>query len=148
MDLLQIFPHLNAALNATSGVLLLFGFIFIMRSKVHQHRLCMLSASIVSALFLISYLTYHGLRTYYFGLGPTRFTGEGIARPIYFTILTSHTILAALVAPFVLVTLWRALKGRFDKHKRLARLVFPVWLYVSVTGVVVYVMLYHLYPSR
>jgi uncharacterized membrane protein YozB (DUF420 family) len=148
MDLLQIFPHLNATLNATSGVLLLLGWSFILRGEAHKHRFCMLSASAVSALFLVSYLTYHSLRTYYFGLGPTKFTGEGIAKPIYLTILTSHTILAAVVTPFVLLTLWRGLKGRFDAHKRIARLVFPVWLYVSVTGVVVYVMLYHLYPAR
>jgi protein SCO1/2/putative membrane protein len=148
MNLLQIFPHLNAALNATSGVLLLFGFGFIMRANVHKHRFCMLSASIVSALFLVSYIAYHSLRTYYFGLGPTKFTGEGLARPIYFTILTSHTILAALVTPFVLMTLWRALKGNFEAHKRIARLVYPVWLYVSITGVVVYVMLYQIYPAR
>jgi uncharacterized membrane protein YozB (DUF420 family) len=148
MDLLQIFPHVNAALNATSGVLLLCGFVFIMRIDVHRHRFCMLSASVVSGLFLVCYVTYHSLRTYYLGLGPTKFTGEGIARPIYLTILTSHTILAVLVAPFVLLTLWRGLKGRFDAHKRIARLVFPVWLYVSVTGVIVYVMLYHLYPAR
>src|SRR5690348_3870015 len=138
MDLLQIFPHLNAALNATSGVLLVCGFFFIMRSDVHKHRICMLSASIVSGLFLVSYITFHALRTYYLGLGPTRFTGEGLAKPIYLTILTSHTILAALVAPLVLLTLWRALKGNFDAHKRIARLVYPVWLYVSITGVVVY----------
>jgi uncharacterized membrane protein YozB (DUF420 family) len=148
MNLLQIFPHLNAALNATSGVLLLFGFAFIMRANVHKHRFCMLSASIVSAFFLVSYIAYHSLRTYYFGLGPTKFTGEGLARPIYFTILTSHTILAALVTPFVLLTLWRGLKGKFDAHKRIARLVYPVWLYVSITGVVVYLMLYQLYPAR
>ena len=108
----------------------------------------MLSASIVSALFLVSYVAYHSLRSYYFGLGPTTFTGEGIVRPIYLTILMSHTILAALVAPFVLVTLWRALRGRFDAHKRIARLVYPVWLYVSVTGVIVYLMLYQLYPAK
>jgi uncharacterized membrane protein YozB (DUF420 family) len=148
MDLLHIFPHGHAALNATSGVLLLCGFVFIIRAEVHKHRFCMLSASIVSALFLVCYVTYHTLRTYYLGLGPTKFTGEGIVRPIYLTILTSHTILAALVAPFVLLTLWRGLKGNFDAHKRIARLVFPVWLYVSVTGVVVYVMLYQLYPAR
>jgi uncharacterized membrane protein YozB (DUF420 family) len=148
MDLLQIFPHLNASLNAISGVLLISGFVSIMRAKVHQHRFCMLSASIVSALFLVSYVAYHGLRTYYFGLGPTKFMGEGIARPVYLTILTSHTILAMLVAPFVVVTLIRGLKGRFDAHKRIARLVFPVWLYVSVTGVVVYLMLYQLYPAK
>jgi len=106
----------------------------------------MLIASSLSGLFLITYITFHSLRTYYFGLGPTRFTGEGLSRPIYFTILTSHTILAAGVAPFVLVTLWRALKGQFDRHRRIARLVYPVWLYVSVTGVIVYFMLYQLYP--
>ena len=108
----------------------------------------MLAASSVSALFLLCYVTYHALRSYYFGLGPTKFTGEGIIRPIYFTILTSHTILAIVVAPFVVVTLRRALKGRFDMHKRLARLVFPIWLYVSVTGVIVYLLLYQLYPGR
>ena len=148
MELVQIFPHINAALNALSGIFLVCGLFFILNKRVHEHRLCMLTASSLSALFLICYITYHSLRTYYFGLGPTKFTGEGIVRPIYFTILTSHTILAALVSPFVLVTLWRGLKGRYDKHKRLARLVFPVWLYVSVTGVVVYLMLYHLYPGK
>jgi uncharacterized membrane protein YozB (DUF420 family) len=148
MDLLQVFPHLNAALNATSGVLLVCGFVFIMRTDVHRHRFCMLSASIVSGLFLVSYVAYHSLRTYYFGLGPTKFTGEGIVRPIYFTVLTSHTILAVLVTPFVLLTLWRGLKGNFEAHKRIARLVYPVWLYVSVTGVVVYLMLYQLYPAK
>ena len=101
----------------------------------------MTAASAVSALFLVSYVTHHALRTYYYGLGPTRFTGEGFIRPVYFTILTSHTILAALVGPFVLATLWRGLNGRYEKQKRLARLVFPVWLYVSVTGVVVYFLL-------
>ncbi len=148
MDLLQIFPHLNAALNALSGLFLISGFFFILRTKVRQHRFCMLSASIVSALFLVSYIAHHAVRTYYFGLGPTKFTGEGIIRPIYFTILTSHTILAALVAPFVIWTLIRALKGNFDGHRKLARLTFPVWLYVSVTGVIVYLMLYQLYPAR
>lgn len=148
MDLLSVFPHLNASLNGLSAVFLLVGFYFIMRGEVHKHRLCMLTASTLSALFLVSYISYHSLRTYYLGLGPTRFTGTGLSRPVYFTILTSHTFLAALVAPFVVWTLWRALKGRFDKHKNLARLVFPVWIYVSVTGVVVYYMLYHLYPAR
>lgn len=145
--MLQIFPHLNASLNALSGIFLLTGFFFIMRRRTAEHRLCMLSASTVSALFLVSYLTHHALRTYYFGLGPTKFTGEGVIRPIYFTILTSHTVLAALVAPFVLATLWRAIKGRYDSHRRLARLVFPVWLYVSATGVVVYLLLYQIYPA-
>lgn len=147
MEALAIFPHLNASLNALSGIFLLTGFYFIMRRRVSEHRVCMLLASTVSALFLVSYLTHHALRTYYFGLGPTRFTGEGFIRPVYFTILTSHTILAALVAPFVVATLWRALKGRYDSHRRLARLVFPVWIYVSVTGVIVYLLLYQIYPA-
>lgn len=148
MNLLQIFPHLNAALNALSGLFLLSGFYFILKRRVAEHRFCMLVASSVSALFLASYLLHHALRTYYFGLGPTKFTGDGLIRPIYFTILTSHTILAAVVAPFVIVTLRRGLKGRYDKHRKLARLVFPVWLYVSVTGVIVYLLLYQFYPAR
>lgn len=148
MDLLQVFPHLNASLNALSSLWLLTGFYFILRRRIAAHRFCMISASTVSALFLVGYLTHHALRTYYFGLGPTRFAGEGIIRPIYFTILTSHTILAALIGPFVIATLWRGLKGRYDSHKRLARLVFPVWLYVSVTGVIVYLLLYQIYPGR
>lgn len=148
MDLLQIFPHLNATLNATSGVFLLIGFYFIRSKQISKHRACMLTASSVSALFLACYLTHHALRTYYFGLGPTRFTGEGLIRPIYFTILTSHTILAALVTPFVLLTLWRGLKGEYDKHRKIARFVFPVWLYVSVTGVIVYLLLYQFFPAR
>jgi putative membrane protein len=148
MDVLQIFPHLNAGLNALGACFLLSGFYFIMRRRITEHRFCMLAASSVSALFLISYLAHHALRTYYFGLGPTKFTGVGLIRPIYFTILTSHTLLAACIAPFVVVTLRRALKGRFDAHRRLARLVYPIWLYVSITGVVVYLMLYQFYPAK
>ncbi len=147
MDLLHIFPHLNATLNALSGVFLLFGFYFILTKRVAKHRACMITASLISAVFLACYVTHHIIRTYYLGVGPTKFTGEGLARPVYFTILTSHTILATAVTPFVLLTLWRGLKGNFDKHKKLARLVYPVWLYVSVTGVVVYLMLYQIYPA-
>jgi len=147
MDALSIFPHLNAALNATSGVFLVCGFFFIQRQQIARHRACMLAASCISALFLISYITYHALRTYYFGIGPTRFSGEGLARPVYFTILTSHTFLAMLVTPFIIRTLWLGLKMRADKHRNLARLVFPVWLYVSITGVIVYLMLYQIYPN-
>jgi len=148
MDILSVFPHLNASLNALSAIFLVCGFYFIMRTEIHKHRLCMLTASVLSGLFLISYVAYHSIRTYYFGLGPTRFGGTGLSRPIYFTILTSHTFLATAVAPFVVWTLWRALKGNFEKHKRLARLVFPVWIYVSVTGVIVYLMLYQIYPAK
>ena len=148
MELLKIFPHLNAILNATSGVFLICGLFFILNNRVREHRFCMTSACLISAAFLVSYLSHHALRTYYFGLGPTTFTGTGLARPVYFTILTSHTILAAVIGPFVVVTLYRALKGRFDEHRRLARLVYPIWLYVSVTGVVVYLMLYQIYPAQ
>ena len=148
MDLLQIFPHLNAFLNALSSVFLVAGFYFILSTQVRQHCFCMIAACTVSALFLVSYVSHHAVRTYYFGIGPTQFTGTGIARPIYFTVLTSHTILAAVIGPFIIMTLWRGLKGRFDAHKRIARLVFPIWLYVSLTGVIVYLMLYQIYASR
>lgn len=148
MDILPIIPHVNATLNALSGVFIVIGFYFIRRKEIVRHRFFMLSASIVSALFLACYLTHHALRTYYFGLGPTRFTGEGLIRPIYFTILTSHTILAALVTPFVLRTLYLGLKRIDDKHRKLARYVFPVWLYVSITGVIVYLILYQIYPAK
>lgn len=148
MDVLSIFPHLNASLNGLSAVFLLIGFYFILRGDISRHRASMVAASITSGVFLASYVTFHSLRTYYFGLGPTRFAGGGLSRPIYFTILTSHTFLAVLVAPFVLWTLWRGLRGDYDRHRRIARLVFPVWIYVSVTGVIVYLMLYHFYPGR
>lgn len=148
MRIWQIFPHLNAALNGLSGLFLISGFYFIMRRRIAEHRFCMLGASIVSAVFLVSYISHHAIRTYYLGLGPTRFTGEGLARPIYFTILTSHTMLAALVGPFVIITLRRGLKGWYESHRKLARLVFPVWLYVSITGVAVYLMLYQIYPAQ
>ena len=148
MELLHVFPHLNALLNATSGAFLVGGLFCILTRRVHAHRFCMLTACSISALFLVSYITHHALRSYYFGIGPTKFSGEGLARPVYFTILTSHTVLAALLGPFVIVTLYRALKGRFDDHRRLARLVYPVWLYVSVTGVIVYFMLYQIYVPR
>ena len=148
MEWLHIFPHLNASLNALSSMFLIVGFVMILRKRIAAHRVCMLAASSVSALFLVGYLTHHAIRTYFFGLGPTRFTGEGIARPIYLTILTSHTILATLIGPFVILTLRRGLKGWYESHKKLARLVYPVWLYVSITGVIVYLMLYQLFPAR
>ncbi|MCA1590673.1 MAG: DUF420 domain-containing protein, partial [Acidobacteria bacterium] len=148
MDVLPIFPHLNAFLNFVSGTILTIGFYFIQTRQVSKHRACMISASAISAFFLVSYVTHHALRSYYYGLGPTRFSGDGIARPIYLTILTSHTVLATAVAPFVVLTLWRGLKGRYDIHRRIARIVFPIWAYVSITGVIVYLMLYHFYPPR
>ena len=131
-------PTVDAALNATSAVLLTLGFIFIRRGNVRAHKACMLSAVGTSTLFLACYLTYH-----YFH-GTTRFTGQGLVRPLYFTILISHTVLAVVIVPLILTTLYRALRGRFELHRRIARWTLPAWLYVSVTGVVVYWMLYHL----
>lgn len=108
----------------------------------------MVSAVVMSTLFLICYLIHHAIRTYFFGLGPTKFTGEGIIRPIYFLILGTHTILATLVAPAVIYIFIKALKKQFDIHKKFARFVYPVWLYVSITGVIVYLLLYQIYPNR
>jgi uncharacterized membrane protein YozB (DUF420 family) len=132
-------PTLNAALNGAAAVLLTAGFISIRKRRVHLHRAFMLSALTASALFLTSYLVYH------YNVGTTRFTGAGWVRPVYFTILISHTFLAALIVPLVLVTLYRALKADFTRHRRIARWTLPTWLYVSVTGIVVYLMLYILY---
>ena len=142
MKYVYALPHLNAMLNATSGLLLVTGYLFIRRRKVSAHRNCQIAAIIASTIFLVSYLTYH----YYHG--STRFTGQGLVRPLYFVILISHTILAAVIVPFVAVTLYRAARGQFAKHMRIARWTFPLWLYVSVTGVIVYLMLYQIYPSR
>ncbi|MBI4573598.1 MAG: DUF420 domain-containing protein [candidate division NC10 bacterium] len=138
----QYLPVLNAALNATSAVLLVMGYLHIRRKDVVAHKRCMLSGFATSSLFLVSYLVLR----YYAGM--TRFTGQGWIRPMYFTLLTSHTFLAAGVVPLALVTLSWALRGRFDRHVRLARWTLPIWLYVSVTGVLVYWILYHLYPQR
>src|SRR5436305_466210 len=139
---IRFLPTLNAILNATSGILLISGFFFIRRRDVRAHRTCMIAALVSSSLFLISYLYYH------YHAGATRFAGTGAARLIYFIILTTHTILAAVIVPFVIVTATRALRGQFDRHRRVARWTLPMWLYVSVTGVIVYLMLYHWFPSR
>ena len=131
-------PSLNAALNTISAFLLTLGYIFIRQRAIKAHTMCMVSACVSSTLFLISYITYHAHH------GVTHFTGEGISRFIYFAILTSHTILAVVIAPLAIVTLYRGLRGRFAKHVAIARVTLPIWLYVSVTGVLVYWMLYHL----
>jgi len=131
-------PTLNATLNATSTVFLLTGFAMIKRGRAEAHKRCMLAALATSALFLTSYLTYH----YY--AGSTPFTGTGWIRPAYFFILITHIVLAAVLPPLALFTVWRAWRERFEAHARIARWTLPVWLYVSVTGVLVYVMLYHL----
>ena len=142
--LVNFLPTLNAILNATSGVLITIGFFLIRRGRIAAHRACMIGAVISSSLFLISYLVYH----IGFKAGVSRFTGTGWIRPVYFGILISHTILAITIVPLIAVTLTRALRGRFILHRRIARWTFPMWLYVSVTGVIVYLMLYHFYPGR
>jgi uncharacterized membrane protein YozB (DUF420 family) len=136
-------PALNAILNSVSAFLLIAGFLFIRRKNIKAHRACMISAFVTSTLFLISYLTYHFSKE----LGPTKFQGVGVIRPIYYLILGTHTILAIAIVPMVFVTLSRALKGNYAGHRKIARWTFPIWLYVSVTGVIVYLMLYQLYPA-
>jgi uncharacterized membrane protein YozB (DUF420 family) len=147
-DFIFTLPHVNALLNTTSGLCLITGYIFIRRRRINAHRASMIAAFVSSIIFLISYLTYHSLLAYKLGLGPTKFMGEGFIRPVYFFILITHTILAVVIVPFVIVTLRRGLKRQDARHRRIARWTFPLWLYVSVTGVVVYVLLYQIYPSR
>jgi putative membrane protein len=141
-EYIPFLPHLNAVLNTTSALLLLAGFRFIRLHRVQAHRNCQVTAVVTSTLFLISYLTYH----YYHGA--TRFAGQGFVRPVYFTILITHTILAVVIVPMIILTLYRAARGDFIRHRRIARWTLPLWLYVSVTGVIVYLMLYQIYPSR
>ena len=139
---IRMLPTINAILNATSGILIIIGYIMIRRKKIAAHRACMIGAVSASVIFLISYLVYH------FNVGATRFAGTGWSRPVYFTVLVTHTALAAVLAPVVVVTLRRALKGEFARHLKIAKWTFPMWLYVSITGVLVYFMLYHWFPSR
>lgn len=131
-------PALNATLNATSAVLLVTAWILIKRGRWIAHRNVMLAAVCTSLLFLVSYLTYHAQ------VGSVRFTKQGPIRLVYFTILLTHTVLAAVIVPMVMVTLWRGLAAKYDRHRRIARWTLPIWLYVSVTGVIVYVMLYRM----
>ena len=133
-------PALNAILNGTSAALLVCGWVAIRRRRIAVHRACMLGAFSVSVLFLVSYVVYHALA------GSRPFTGQGWIRPVYFAILISHVVLAAAMVPFVLTTLYRALGADFPRHVRLARVTLPVWIYVSVTGVLVYLILYRLFP--
>lgn len=134
-------PALNAALNGTAAVLLLSGYTFIRRRQVNAHRVCMVAAFLTSTTFLISYLIYHAR------VGSVPFQGQGWIRPVYFFILFTHIVLAAAIVPLALVTLSRALREQFDRHKRIARWTLPIWLYVSVTGVVIYFLLYHVYAA-
>ena len=131
-------PGVNATLNAISALLLMTGYILVRKGRPDQHRLCMLAAFATSALFLACYVAYH------LNVGSVAFTRQGTIRVVYFSVLSSHIILAAVILPMAIVTLRRALAGRVDAHRRIARWTLPIWLYVSVTGVVVYWMLYRM----
>ncbi len=133
-----ILPHVNATLNGLGAVLLVLGYVFIRQEKIPAHRACMVGAFALSILFLVSYLVYH------YQVGSVKFQGTGAIRTFYLSVLASHSLLAAIVPFLAVITLWRALRERFDKHRRIARWTLPIWLYVSVTGVVVYWMLYRL----
>lgn len=135
-------PLLNALLNSASTVLLLYGYVCIRLRRILLHKICMLSAVACSAAFLISYITFHA------EAGVVRFAGQGTIRPVYFTILFTHTVLAAAIVPLVIVTLTFALRARFARHKAVARWTLPIWLYVSVTGVIIYWLLFRLYAPR
>jgi uncharacterized membrane protein YozB (DUF420 family) len=136
-------PAVNACLNGLSAVFLTAGYLFIRRGNARAHRKCMVSAFATSTLFLICYLTYHfTVKTY------TRFKEPEWFRPIYLTLLLTHTILAAVIVPLILMTLRRAIKGRFESHRKIARWTWPIWMYVSVTGVIVYWLLYIKFPQH
>jgi uncharacterized membrane protein YozB (DUF420 family) len=133
----RVLAHVDAALNLTATVLIVTGLLAIRRGSVGLHRRCMLAAAAVSAVFLVCYLTYH------LNAEPVRFQGQGLVRPVYFALLGSHIVLAVVQVPLILRTIWLGLQDRREQHKRWARITAPIWLYVSVTGVVVYLLLYH-----
>jgi len=143
LSIARLLPAVNATLNASSGVLITIAYVLIRRHKIALHRRFMLAACFTSLFFLVGYVTNHYLRH---GV-VTRFTATGWVRPLYFTILITHTILAILIVPLVIVTLRNGLKMRVARHRAMARWTFPLWLYVSITGVVVYLFLYQWFPS-
>ena len=138
---LETFPKINASLNGLATVFLILGYVFIRRGRVNRHRAMMAAAAGCSVLFLASYLWYH------FHAGRTTFQTPGLLRTVYLTVLLSHTVLAVVIVPMVLLTLKRALTGDFVRHRKVARYTWPLWIYVSITGVVIYWFLYHLDPS-
>lgn len=140
-ETLALFPTINAFLNGISAVLLFVGHSYIKRNNMRAHKRLMISALVTSTLFLICYLYYHA------HVGSVHFQGQRWSRPLYFTILISHTVLAAAIVPLVIITLTRALRERFDRHRAIARWTYPIWMYVSVTGVVIYLMLYHIFKA-
>jgi putative membrane protein len=139
-----MFSHaaLNATLNGTSAILLTCGYVAIRARKIAVHKAFMIAAFLTSTVFLVSYLAYH------YRVGHVAFQGQGWIRPVYFTLLLTHTVLAAVIVPMIIITLRRAWLERFDRHRIIARWTLPLWLYVSVTGVIVYLMVYQIYPAR
>lgn len=140
MDLIEILPPVQASLNITAASLMSVGYFFIRRGNRSAHKISMISALVVSTLFFIFYLYYHSV------VGNIPFAGQGVVRPIYFSVLITHVILAAAIVPLVLVTVSFVLRGKFQQHRRVARWTLPVWLYVSVTGVLIYLLAFHIYP--
>lgn len=140
-------PAVNATLNGLSAVFLSCGYYFIRKKDIRAHRNCMVTAFVTSALFLACYLTYHIHLAVYLHQGPTRFTHPAWFRPIYLGVLLTHTVLAMVILPMVIITLSRALRERFEQHRKIARWTWPLWMYVSVTGVLIYLLLYQLFPQ-
>jgi putative membrane protein len=138
-EIIPYLPHFQALLNSLATLMLSSGYFFIRKAKPELHRLCMITALIISAVFMISYLTYHA------SVGYAPFTGQGFIRPVYFSLLASHVILAALIVPLVLITVFFALRGDFGKHPKIARWTLPIWLYVSISGVIIYILGFHIY---
>ncbi len=141
-EIVPYLPHFQAILNASAALLLGVGYYFILAQNRYVHRKCMIAALVISAMFLVSYLIYH------IRVGYLPFTGEGIIRPFYFTILASHVILAAIIVPMVLLTLFYAIRGDFQKHPYIARWTLPLWFYVSISGVLIYVLAFHVYTPK
>ncbi len=141
-------PPVNALLNGLSAVFLSAGYYFIRRKNQSAHRRCMLLAFAASVLFLVCYLTYHTYLAYYLHRGPTIFRDPAWFRPVYLLILLTHTMLAVVIVPLALMSLWRGLKQSFESHRRISRWTWPLWMYVSVTGVLIYVLLYQVFPQK
>lgn len=141
-EIIPYLPHFQALLNFAAAILLTMGYFFIRNSKRNLHRSCMAAALLISSVFMISYLTYHAK------VGYMPFAGQGLVRPLYFTLLTSHVILAALIVPLVLTTIFFAIKGNFGRHPGIARWTLPLWLYVSVSGVAIYILGFHVYTPE
>jgi putative membrane protein len=144
MTAVEFFPPLNASLNALSGIFLLIGYVLIRQKRIQLHKRFMLAACTTSVLFLACYITYHTIR----GGVMTTFAGTGFWRTFYLTMLASHTILAVIILPLAIMSVYNGLKMRVPQHRRVARWTFPLWMYVSVTGVLVYFFLYHWFPSH